>query len=378
MVKITLLPASIPYIDDPMPEWVEEWGVQLFVKVNLEDVEGFGEVLIAGSGIISAYMGVFNDLIIPFLERIEKISSINEISDILERLLYSAGLCSITLGSISGIETALWHAYSRLIKRPIYHLLGGKIRDLVPVYASFPRYRSVEDVVKAVKKAIERGFKIVKLHQPPSMLEESLKSIRDIFGSEVKVAIDLNCAFDDYISALKFINRIVKYDIEWIEEPIYPPNDYDSIKRLAKEFPIAAGENEYTLQGFKRLLESEVAYLQPDIAKMGGVSRFLKVIDLAETYGVKVMPHLRPQRSAIALYHTMQISASRRNILQIEFPLADIPKDLFNIELNVHNGLVKIPDDISINEEVLRSKYVFEKRLRILKFSDLHSRISNI
>jgi len=105
-MKVSILPASIPYVDNPMPEWVDEWGVQLFTKVNLGDYAGYGEVLIAGSGIISAYIGVFEDLIIPYLENVEVVS-INEVVEKLEKMLYSAGLCSITLGSISGVETAL-------------------------------------------------------------------------------------------------------------------------------------------------------------------------------------------------------------------------------------------------------------------------------
>ena len=368
-MKLILLPASIPYIDDPMPEWVDEWGVQLFVKVELEGKEGFGEVLVAGSGVISSYIGIFHDLIIPFLEKKEGNISINEIYEVLEKMLFSAGLSSITLGSISGVEMGLWHVYSRLVERPIYYLLGGKVRDAVPVYASFPRYRTIDDVIKAVNKAIERGFKIVKIHQPPAMVKDTLKKIRETFG-DIQIAVDLNSPFD-YSSVIKLLNEIYKYDVEWIEEPIYPPNDYDSLKKLSKDFPIAAGENEYTLQGFKKLLEADPLYIQPDISKIGGISKFLKVIALAETYNIKVMPHLRPQRSAIALFHTLQVASTRNSILRVEFPLAEIPSDLFKVSFRVKDGLVNVPDDISIDEEVLKSKYGFKEKIRILKFSDL-------
>ncbi|MEM0092625.1 MAG: enolase C-terminal domain-like protein, partial [Saccharolobus sp.] len=135
------------------------------------------------------------------------------------------------------------------------------------------------------------------------------------------------------------------------------------------------GENEYTIQGFKKLLESEVSYIQPDISKIGGLSKFLKVIDLASSYNIKVMPHLRPQRSAIALYHTLQVALANSNISQVEFPLAQIPSDLFNAEFKVYNGLVKVPDNISLNEELLREKYKLDKKLRLLRFSDLQGKI---
>lgn len=368
-MKVSILPASIPYVDNPMPEWVDEWGVQLFTKVNLGDYAGYGEVLIAGSGIISAYIGVFEDLIIPYLENVEVVS-INEVVEKLEKMLYSAGLCSITLGSISGVETALWHVFSKMRNMKIYEFFGGKIRDRVPVYASFPRYKSVDDIVSAVKVAIDRGFTLVKLHQQPQMIEDALKKIREIFGFEIKIAIDFNSAFD-YSSALSFLNKIHRYEIEWYEEPIYPPNDYDNLKRLAEKFPISAGENEYTINSFRKLIESGIEYVQPDISKIGGYLKMIKVIDLAESYGVKVMPHLRPQRSGIALFHTLQLALAKRNIVQVEFPLAQIPSELFNAEFNINNGLVKVPEDVSLNEEILREKYNFTRKLRILKFADL-------
>ncbi|MEM0131603.1 MAG: mandelate racemase/muconate lactonizing enzyme family protein, partial [Saccharolobus sp.] len=63
------------------------------------------------------------------------------------------------------------------------------------------------------------------------------------------------------------------------------------------------------------------------------------------------------------------------NISQVEFPLAQIPSDLFNAEFKVYNGLVKVPDNISLNEELLREKYKLHKKLRLLRFSDLQGKI---
>ncbi|MCY0859894.1 MAG: mandelate racemase/muconate lactonizing enzyme family protein [Sulfolobaceae archaeon] len=373
--NISVFKASIPYIDDPLSEWTEEWGVQLYVKVELDgEFKGWGETLVAGSGIISAYEGVLTDLIIPYLEG-KEISSISKTMELLNKLLFSAGLCGVVTGALSSVNMALWHAYSNMHKMKIYELLGGKARDSVPVYASFPRYKNKEDVLKAVKNAIERSFDFIKIHQPPHQVLETIKYIRENLGYDVKIAIDLNSPFD-LKSALDFANMISRYEVEWIEEPLWPPYDYENLSKLTEKspVPIAAGENEYSLKNFEELINSGVTYIQPDISKIGGVEQFLSVIEIARLNNVKVMPHLRPHRSAIALYHTLQIAAVKEDIVRVEFPLAPLPEDVFKIDLKVKNGKVNIPENIEINEEVLNNKYPFKKGIRVLKFSDLESR----
>lgn len=373
--KLSVFRVSIPYIDDPMPEWVDEWGVQLYVKAVLEDsYEGWGETLVAGSGVISAYEGVLNDLIIPYIENNE-ISSIRDMINILNKMLFSAGLCGIVTGALSAIDMALWHAYSKMHKTKIYDLLGGKFRNEIPVYASFARYRNKEDTLKAVQISINRGFNFVKLHQPPHEVEDTLRYIREQIGYEVKIAVDLNSPFD-LNEAIRFVNSIAKYEIEWVEEPLWPPNDYKNLSRLTEKSPISitAGENEYSLKGFEELINSGVIFVQPDIAKIGGVEQFLSVLELARANNAKVMPHLRPHRSPIALFHTLQIASARDEIIRVEYPLAPIPNDAFTINLKIKNGKVEVPEDLIVNENVLIKTYPFRKGLRILKFSDLASR----
>ncbi|EZQ10026.1 mandelate racemase/muconate lactonizing enzyme family protein [Candidatus Acidianus copahuensis] len=367
--RIELFPVSIPYEDKIITEWKDEWGIQLYVKVEGDDCEGWGETLVAGSGIISAYLGVLNDFVIPFLK---EVNSIQETEEVMEKALFTAGQ-GVTTGAISSVDQALWHCLSRSLKVPLYKILGGKEREKIKVYASLPRYPSEKEVIEATDLAIERGFTRVKLHQPPQSTLESLRKIRERIGNDIRIAVDLNSPFslDD---ANKFINQIQRFDVDWIEEPLWPPNDYKALSKLTQktDIAIAAGENEYSIQGFRDLIESGISIVQPDIAKIGGISKFLKVIALAESYNVKVFPHLRPHRSAIAIFHTLQVASARRGIQLVEFPLAPIP-DFFGIRFEIKEGEVKVPDDIKPEEEKL-SQIKFEKKLRLLKFSDLSSR----
>lgn len=373
-MKIDVFHASIPYITDPISDFYNNWDVQLYVKVSDGENYGWGETLVAGSGIINAYSSIISDLIKPFIEEYD-FNSPQEVESILEKIMFTAGNCGVVTGAISSVEMALWGLKAKRLKVKLTDLLGGKVRDSVKVYASFPRFSKIGDLMKAVDIAFNRGFDIIKLHQSPSTVLDSLRSIRDKY-KELKVALDLNAPFD-LTKAVEFVNRVARYDVEWVEEPLYPPNDYDTLNKLVKvsPIPITAGENEYTLHGFKKLLEAGISYLQPDVAKMGGISKFLQVLNFASVYNVKVLPHDRPDSSPISLIYTLNLALTNTNIELIEYTISDFPTDLFPNLPIFKKGYVVPPDAIEVNEEVLKSKYKYINKLRVLHFSDLEEKM---
>ena len=84
------------------------------------------------------------------------------------------------------------------------------------------------------------------------------------------------------------------FDLRWLEEPVWPPEDYAGLAQVRRNggIPLAAGENAATLMQFQHLLAAEaVDYVQPSPIKMGGVSELRKVFALADAHGVTVMPH---------------------------------------------------------------------------------------
>lgn len=375
-MKVKVFPLSIPFLTEPLSEWKDSWDVQLYIKLEDEESYGWGEALIAGSGIINSYLGVLEDVIIPIIEKMEvSVSSPAEFRSLLEKMLFSAGNCGVVSGAISAVEMALWGLKAKKEKKSLSELLGGKKRDKVKVYASFPRFNRLDDVIKATENSLKKGFEIIKLHQPPSSVLESVKAIRERFR-EVKIAIDLNSPFN-LNDAIDFVNKIHRYEIEWVEEPLWPPNDYDLLSRLTRVSPIAiaAGENEYSLYGFKKLIESGITYLQPDVAKIGGVSKFLDVLDLASSYKVKVAPHDRPDSSPVSLIYTLNLGLVRPEIEVIEYPIVDFPKDLFSSLPTLAKGYVTPPDNVEVNESAV-DNYKYIKKVRILHFSDLEKVIS--
>ena len=88
--------------------------------------------------------------------------------------------------------------------------------------------------------------------------------------------------------------RLRDYDLHWLEEPIFPPEDFAAIARLrdGTGVPMAAGENACTSFQFREMFAAEaVDYAQPSVTKVGGVTEFLKVATLADAAGVTLMPH---------------------------------------------------------------------------------------
>jgi len=82
--------------------------------------------------------------------------------------------------------------------------------------------------------------------------------------------------------------------LKWLEEPLWPPENFDGLAELRRMsgIPIAAGENVYTLMDFERMLAAKaVDFVQPSPAKMGGVTELIKVFPLASVHNIPVMPH---------------------------------------------------------------------------------------
>src|SRR5690606_9872406 len=92
---------------------------------------------------------------------------------------------------------------------------------------------------------------------------------------------------------IRFAKMVEPYDIFWFEEPV-DPDDYRGHAQVvrATSIPVATGENEYTRYGFRDLIEHEAAdILTPDAQVLGGITEFMKVAALAETYNLPIAPH---------------------------------------------------------------------------------------
>jgi len=280
---------GIPIRQDRLPTpWL--WGSfnQIIVSVSTDEgITGYGEAF--GYGVPHATAAVINKTLRPMLIG-EDPSRISALHDKLLRRTHLFGRYGVTIFAISGIDIALWDIAGKCAGLPLYRLLGGARTERIPAYASMVRYSDTNTVRAAVEHALAAGYGAVKLHQ---LDVESLRITRKLAGPDAKLMMDINCEWT-LEKAVQKAREFAPYDLLWLEEPLWPPEDFAGLARVEKSggIPIGSGENACTVYQFHQMLETGAAsYIQPSVIKVGGISEWRKIAALAEIYNVSVAPH---------------------------------------------------------------------------------------
>ena len=141
-----------------------------------------------------------------------------------------------------------------------------------------------------VKRALESGFRHLKLHE---INVDCVRAAREAAGDDIEITLDVNCPWS-VREALDMTERLRPLKLRWLEEPVWPPENYSGLAQVRQQggIPVAAGENASTLMDFQHLLEAKaVDFVQPSSAKMGGLTELRKVFALASVHNVTVMVH---------------------------------------------------------------------------------------
>ena len=211
------------------------------------------------------------------------------------------GQKGIAVFGLSAIDRACWDAVGKAAGQPLYKLLGA-YRDEVPAYASglwLPR--SIEELVNDAKDFAREGFRAIKMRIGKPRIEEDVervRAVRQAIGPGVALMVDANKRLT-VEHAIRLGRRLEEFNLTWFEEPV-PASDLEGSARVAAalDVPIASGESEYTRYGFREMLEKKAAdVLMPDLARVGGITEFLKVAHMAEAWDVPVTPHIFPEES---------------------------------------------------------------------------------
>ena len=176
--------------------------------------------------------------------------------------------------ALSAVDIALWDIAGKVADAPLHRLLGGGAGDLA-CYASLEAYADPSVVRARVRQALDAGFKSIKLHErePPA-----IRAAREEAGPEVQIMVDVNCAWT-VNQARALAPELREFGLKWLEEPVWPPENYDGLAELRRTegIPLASGENVGTLMEFDRLLRAgAVDFVQPSPVKMGGRDRALQ------------------------------------------------------------------------------------------------------
>jgi L-rhamnonate dehydratase len=257
------------------------------------------------------------------------------------------GRKGLVVNAISCVDLALWDLLGKLREEPVYHLIGGAVRDELTFYATGAR----PDLAKQLGFI---GGKMPLRHCPAEGEEGLKKNLALLADIRSKTGEDFWLMYDCWMSldvnyATRLAHAAAEYGMKWIEEPLLP-DDYWGYTELRRNVPrcmmVTTGEHESTRWGFRMLLEMECAdIIQPDVGWCGGMSELLKISALADARGVMVVPH----GSSVYSYH---FSITRHNSPFAEFlmmaPCADEIIPMFSPLLLDEpvplNGRMKLPD----------------------------------
>ena len=389
-MKITDLETFV--VGNPPPSFGGRYWI--FVKLITDDgIVGYGEVYSLPFG---------PHLVEKMIEDVTKRFLLGEDPHHIERFWRRAYGAGYTLrpdvsmmGIVSGLETACWDIIGKAAGKPVYELLGGRVREKIRAYTYlYPEPGDPEpgkgphvysDPDRAAERAatyVEQGFTAVKfdpaggysVFDPRQLTLEDLnrseafvKKIRDAVGDRADLLFGTHGQLTPS-GAIRLARRLEAYDPLWFEEPV-PPEKPEEMAKVAKQttIPVATGERLATKYEFSRVLETRAAsILQPALGRVGGILEARKIAAMAEAHYAQLAPHL--YCGPIEAAANIQLAACTPNFLILEAieDFSGFHNQLLDRPLTLEEGHV-IPSTspglgVGLNEDVARA-YPYEGEL---------------
>jgi L-alanine-DL-glutamate epimerase-like enolase superfamily enzyme len=211
-------------------------------------------------------------------------------------LSHATSVGAITSLALAAIDTALWDLKCRKANEPLYRMAGGA-QERIPLYTTEGGWLHIEtaalvdDALKA--KALGFGGSKIKIGRPHVSEDVArIEAVRKAVGPAFEIMTDANQRFT-VDEAIRRARCLTPLDIAWIEEPL-TADDLMGHVRLSQSttLPVAVGESIYSPLHFREYLQQGAcSIVQVDVARIGGITPWLKVAHLAECFNVSVCPH---------------------------------------------------------------------------------------
>jgi D-galactarolactone cycloisomerase len=260
---------------------------------------------------------------------------------------------------MGGIDIAAHDAIGKMLNVSVADLIGGRLREQIPVYASGGYFTADDDQDRALAAQLEpnaaRGFSAfkIKIGRSPKEDLKRVRVARQIIGGDVLLTVDTNGNYTED-GVLDSMRLTAPFDIHWYEEPL-APQDWAGYASLARRAPIrlAAGEAHYSVFDFRRLIDGRlVSVLQPDLTLCGGfaVARFIGMLCGAEH--LRISPHVWGSGIglAAALHFLAALPSYPHNdhvpyppLLEYDVGNNPLQNELFTEPLHYADGMLDVP-----------------------------------
>ena len=273
------------------------------------------------------------------------------------------GRRGLGIHALSAVDIALYDLAGKQMNKPAYKLLGGARRPYLTPYATIfpgmPQGRTLTQVLDATfelfRKAIEVGFRAVKMEvlyedlAHDRQLIDVIRQGRKELGPEITMMVDFGYRWRDWHAAKWVLDRITDCDIYFAEATLQH-DDLRGHARLSKQtgIRICGAEHAATRFEIHEWIETgKVAVVQPDINRCGGLTEIRRIADLAELYGVLVIPHGWKTGITAACgrhYQASTINAPYFEFLSPHLTDSELRRTLVEPEPTIENGRMPLPD----------------------------------
>lgn len=306
----------------------------------------------------------------------------------LYREVYSMGFTQrpdVSVGGIlSGLEMACWDIVGKAVDKPIYELLGGKVRDRVRTYTYLynvdeddrgDAYVEPDAAADRAAAYVAKGHTAVKADpvsiytaydgrqlrlETTSRVVEFVRKVREAVGDKADILFGTHGQMTPS-GAIRLAKQLEPYDPLWFEEPT-PPDIPEAMAQVARatSIPIATGERLTSKHEFARLLRHEAAsILQLNTARAGGLLEGKKIAALGEVHGAQIAPHC--YNGPIGCAANLQLATCTPNFLILEGirEFGGFRGELLTKPLHWEAGFVQPPTapglGVELNEAVARA-----------------------
>lgn len=257
---------------------------------------------------------------------------------------------------LSAFEQALWDLAGQEAGKPIHAMLGGALRDAVPLYANINRGanpRTPEGFAAAATRAVQDGFRAVKLAPfEPLVWEDAadatqraayeqglarIAAVRAAVGRDVDIMVDAHWRFSPG-GAARLVQDVAEYALFWLECPVAEAN-HAAIRRLRsmahdRGMRLAGAETLTGIGAYRTIIEAGCYdVLMPDIKYAGGHEEIRRIAALAQTAGIEIAPH--NPTGPVCHAHTVHLCATIPNLLPLEVQFGET--DRFFTLVNGHD-----------------------------------------
>lgn len=372
------------------------WRTISFLKVTTDDgIAGWSEF---SESFGNAGLGAVIEGLKPYVVGADPMAIEGLTWDLAARLLPARG--GVNRQAIAAIENALLDIKGKALGVPVAALLGGVVRERIPVYWSHcgtyrardPEVMGVEpvetyaDVVALGRHVKERGFGALKTNilglEDPDVrkrmvsharttttagrhfdnrmiaeAEKTLAAFREGAGPDLDIHLDVNFLFE--LEGYRRVERAVRpYDLAWLEFDMHDPHGVAALRASATT-PIASGEAIYERVGYRPFLEAgswDVAIID---VLWNGYLESLKIAAMAGAYSVPVAPHNFYGHLATLISAHFAAGVPHLHVMEVDVDSVAWRDDLVDVPPVIENGDLVLPDrpglGIEVNEEAVRA-----------------------